>query len=70
MKKFILPALFVGAIAFGSTSCKKSYVCCTVDDATVCNPAQKMGKTQKAATEVSGYNCTKPTIVLSLLSAT
>jgi hypothetical protein len=33
MKKFILPALFMGAIAFGSTSCKKDYTCtCTYDD--------------------------------------
>lgn len=27
MKKLILPALFMGAIAFGSTSCKKDYTC-------------------------------------------
>lgn len=48
MKKFILPALFMGAIAFGSTSCKKDYTCeCTISGGGVSGTAsatQNMSK--------------------------
>ena len=67
MKKFILPALFLGAIAF--TSCKKDYTCdCTYtwSDGTTQTYTYEYPKSKKKDAEASceswngtsGYECT------------
>lgn len=70
MKKIILPALFLGAIAFGSTSCKKDYTCeCTFSGSASgsISETQKMSKKDaKAWCEESSSSANGITVTCAL----